>query len=167
LAARHVREQRFTGAFDDRKRGGELCFFQRPGHLQKKFRRKLEGSLLFRALRGYGIDASARLAAGGRFAAGRRDHVDVRVIRAVAGNAGADLQHGRVGIGAVLQAVAVRITRPEPSAGTRSQQLGACIGDQRHFPAQHENEFVGCCLPKTLAGPGARRQPQQVDAELG
>ena len=93
--------------------------------------------------------------------------IDAWIMRAVARDPGADFQQQRVGAGAVLQMMAVFLARLEAGAIARLQDFFAGVGHQHHFAFQHIDEFVLLEVPVALAGPGARRQPQQIDAELG
>ena len=67
----------------------------------------------------------------------------------------------------VLQMMPVPVAGLEAGAIARLQDFFAGIGDQHHFAGQHIDEFVLLEVPMALAGPRARRQPQQIDAELG
>src|SRR5277367_1286053 len=67
---------------------------------------------------------------------------------------------------AVLQAVAVGVTGRETGAVAGVEDLVTAVGDQHDLAGEDINELVPGGVPMTLARPGARRQMEQVDAEL-
>src|ERR1700730_1967072 len=103
----------------------------------------------------------------GGLAAGRRDHVYVRVIGRIVGNAGPDLEYLHVAVRAVLEAMAVRILGGEPCRVARAQYFFTIVGDQHDLPGEHIDELVAAGVPMTLARPRAGRQATQIDPELG
>src|SRR3984893_1981714 len=103
----------------------------------------------------------------GGLAARRRDHVDIRVIGLIVGNAGPDLEYLHVALRAVLEAMAVRILGGEPCRVARAQYFFTIVGDQHDLPGEHIDELVAAGVPMTLARPRAGRQATQIDPELG
>src|SRR5205823_3305283 len=113
------------------------------------------------------IGGAVAMRVGGGLAAGRRYHVDIRIIADRAHCAGADLQQLRVLVGAVLQAMAVLVVGREAGGVAGAQYLFALVSDEDDLARQHIDEFVFAGVPMPLARPGAGREAQEVDAELG
>src|SRR4051812_1405529 len=113
------------------------------------------------------IGGAVAMRVGSGLAAGRRHHVDIGIIADRAQGAAADFQHLGVGAGAVLQAMAVAVVRRKTGGVAGAQYLFAHVGDQHDLARQHIDEFVLAGVPMPLARPGAGRQTQQIDAELG
>src|SRR5690606_1780712 len=62
---------------------------------------------------------------------------------------------------------AVCVAAPETAAVTRAQQRVAMRRDQHYLAPARGHELVLGRMPMAPARPGARRQAQQVDPELG
>lgn len=115
---------------------------------------------------------SDRGAVGVDILAGRRvgqdAEVDVGIDHGLAcRRARADFEHHRVLAAAVLEAVAVGLARLEAGTVAGPQHVLAGLADQRHLAFEHVDELVLGAVPVALRRPRARRQAQQVDAELG
>src|ERR1044071_6177324 len=113
------------------------------------------------------VGPAVAMRVGGGLAAGRRHHVDIRIITARAEGATADFQHLRVAVRAVLQAVAVAVIGRKAGGVAGPQYLFARVRNEHDLARQHIDELVLPGVPMALARRGAGRQPQEVDAELG
>jgi len=87
------------------------------------------------------------------------DHVDIRIIGGVAGNAGSDLEDLCVAIRAVLEAMTVRVPGREPGGISRAKHLFTSVGDEHDLAGEDIDELVAAGVPMTLARPRPRRQP--------
>jgi hypothetical protein len=90
-----------------------------------------------------------------RLAAGRTDHVDVRIVRRVIGDARTNLEHLHIGARAVLQTMPIAIASLEAGGVAATQEFLAGIRHESDFAGQHVDEFVGLGMPMALAGPRA------------
>ena len=77
--------------------------------------------------------------------------------RRITRDACSELKDKRIAIGAVLQAVTVRISRLKSGCVPGSQYLGTRVRDQCHLATQHVDEFVGSGVPVALARPCSGR----------
>jgi hypothetical protein len=114
-----------------------------------------------------GVGGAVAAGVEGGFAARGRGHVYVAVMGGVVGGAGADFEHLRVGRGAVLQAMAVAVVGRKSGGVAGAEDFLAAIGHQHDLAREDIDELVAGGVPVALARPRARRQAQQVDAELG
>lgn len=99
----------------------------------------------------------------------RRIHfqIDVRVVAGVSARMpSADLQNHRFPTASVLEVMPVGVARREPSAVTSHQDLFAAVRDENDLAFEHHQKFIFMTVPVALAGPGARREPEQIDPEL-
>jgi hypothetical protein len=67
---------------------------------------------------------------------------------------------------AILQAVSVPVAGGKPRAVPGPEPYFTIIVHEYDLAAQDVDELVLVRVPVALARPGARRKPQQVDAEL-
>ena len=67
----------------------------------------------------------------------------------------------------VLQAMAVGVAGLEADRVAGPEDFRPGVGDERDLAGQHIDELVRPGVPVTLARPGAGRQAEEVDAELG
>src|SRR5471030_2411220 len=93
-------------------------------------------------------------------------HVDVGIAAEIIGTAGADFQIGGIAIRPVDEVVAIGHPLGKGGAVTCAQDLFAPIGDQDQFARQQIDQLVLDAVPMTLAGPGPRRQSDEIDPEI-
>src|ERR1700751_553498 len=105
------------------------------------------------------IGRSVPAGVGGRFSSCRGDHVNIRIIGRVAGNAGSDLKYLCVAIRPVLEAMTVRVQRREPGGIPGAKHLFTAVGDEHDLAGKDIDELVAAGVPMTLARPRPRRQP--------
>ena len=62
--------------------------------------------------------------------------------------------------------MAVRVSGLESRCVSGAQQFLTVVGNKDDFTGKYVYELIGCGVPMALAGPSARRQFEQIDAEL-
>ena len=97
----------------------------------------------------------------------RRDgaKVDVGVLGHAFGIVRPDLKDYCLAVGAILQAMPVRLTRLEASTIARLEHFLPRIGHQHHFAFDDVDELVVVAVPVPLAGPRTGRKSAQVHSK--
>lgn len=93
-------------------------------------------------------------------------HVDVRAGREVAWVSGTNLQIDRYGRGLVGQMMAIARSLWKSRAVSCAQQGLTVVFYEFQLTLKDVHEFVFMGVPMPLAGPGARWQGHQIDAEI-